>query len=192
MPLGWCAIDVIRTAAGGLARKAIENAARRELVAAVEVAEEEIDPIFDRIIQRDPIAVSIGGYGKPGNLIGRVDVDLANRQVIYRVRSIILRGEGDAADISLARAAHREMIRRAAKKAEQNGLTEFKLLGENANANFQLHADKLGREIGIANSGLKLPGDGGQGFLNYQVTLQVSKVRASNAVKITRALAKPR
>ncbi len=84
------------------------------------------------------------------------------------------------------------MIRRAANKAEQNGLTEFKLLGENANPNFQLHADKLGRGIGIANSGLKLPGDGGQGFLNYQVTLQVSKVRASNAVKITRALAKPR
>ncbi len=63
-------------AARRLGRKAIEGAARRELVAAAEVAEEEIDPILDRIIQRDPIAVSIGGYGKPGNLIGRVDVDL--------------------------------------------------------------------------------------------------------------------
>jgi hypothetical protein len=56
------------------------------------------------------------------------------------------------------------------------------MLGESANPNFRLHADKLGREIGIPKSGLALAGDGGSGFLNYEVTLQVSKVRASNVV----------
>jgi hypothetical protein len=168
--LGIAAVGVvaIRMAARRLARKALEDAIKGELPAAARTA------------QRDPIAVTTGAYMRPGSLASIVEVDLAKREVTYRVKSIVFKGEGDAAQISLARAAHREMIRRTAKKAEENGLTRFKMLGSNAGPDFRLHADNLARTIGVPDSGLVLAGDGGAGWLNYEVTLEVSKIRASN------------
>ena len=68
------------------------------------------------IIQGEPPAVKLGSMGQPGNLIARVEVG-AGGKVVYRVDSIILKGEGNAAELATARLAHRQMIVRAAQQA---------------------------------------------------------------------------
>jgi len=98
------------------------------------------------------------------------------------VSAIVLKGQGEAAEIELARAAHREMIKRAAKKAQENGLKQFELRGIDANANFRGHADKLARDIGIPGSGKVLAGSA-SGFSSYEVTIDVAKALTSSARK---------
>jgi hypothetical protein len=125
---------------------------------------------WSKHIQANPPAVKLGKMGEPGNLFAMVHT--FDERVIYEVTAIVLRGEGDDAVIQLARGAHREMIRRAALEAQKQGKREFVMLGKNANANFQRHADDLARKIGIPGSGKRIPG----GTLgDYEVTLDVGK-----------------
>jgi hypothetical protein len=172
---------VVRTIARRIASKALASGVKRELTSGVRAIEEKIDEDFwKNIIIGNPPYVRIGRMGEPGNLWAQVEV--ANGKVIYQVNAIVLKGEGDAAEIALARAAHREMIRRAAKKAQENGLKQFELRGVAANANFRGHADKLAREIGIPGSG-KVLGKSGE-YIDYGATLDVAKALASKRAKM--------
>jgi hypothetical protein len=171
---------VVRTIARRIASKALASGVKRELTTGVKKIEERIDEEFwKKIITGNPPYVRLGRMGEAGNLWAHVEV--ANGKVLYRVGSIVLKGEGEAAEIALARAAHREMIRRAAKKAQENGLKKFELRGIDANANFRAHADKLAREIGIPGSGKVLKKSGN--FIDYEVTLDVAKALASKGAK---------
>jgi hypothetical protein len=127
------------------------------------------------IIHGEPPRVDIGRFGHPGCLFGELKV--AEGEVTYHVKAIILRGEGTAeemANMATARLAHREMIMQAAEQAQKNGQRQFKLLGKDANANFQAHANRLANEVGVPNSGKVL--EGSAGFSNYEVTLDVKLV----------------
>ncbi len=115
-------------------------------------------------------AVRLGQYGRPGNLIARVDSP-PGEGVTYRVTAIVLRGEASA-EVALARSAHRAMIRRAAEMARKIGAKTFKLVGEQANPNFRKHADGLAEQIGIPKSG-KVTSNIGGAYGNYEVTLRV-------------------
>jgi hypothetical protein len=128
------------------------------------------------IIQGDPPTVKIGKFGEPGNLFGGVEVS-AGSKVVYRVDAIVLKGEGNAADLATARLAHREMIVRAAQKAQRAGQKQFAFRGIQANPNFCAHADALASEVGVPNSGKVLGGTGA--YSNYEVILDVAKVLAS-------------
>lgn len=126
-----------------------------------------------RVIQGDYPAVRLGRVGQPGNLFARVDVSAEG--VTYRVSMIVLRGEGSAAEIQLARSAHRAMIRRAAEMARKMGARTFKLVGEQANPNFVKHADGLAERMGVPKSGKatsKITG----AHSDYEVTLRVDLV----------------
>jgi hypothetical protein len=126
-----------------------------------------------------PWSVRTGSYGEPGNLIARIETDPAGG-VIYRIDAIVLKDYpqgGNAAAIALARAGHREMIRRAAIEAKTAGHAHFRLRGMQANANFRAHADRLARQIGVAGSGHS-PGGVGGAHPDYEVTLDVAKVLA--------------
>jgi hypothetical protein len=134
------------------------------------VPDPSIPPHLKRIMQGDHPAVRLGQYGRPGNLIARVDS--AGEGVTYRVTSIVLRGEGATAEIQLARSAHRAMIRRAAEMARKVGAKTFKLVGEQAGPNFRTHADALAEQIGIPKSG-KVTSKIGGAYGDYEVTLRV-------------------
>jgi len=168
---------VVRTIARRLAAKALASGVKRELTAGINEAEKELQRLVNKAIQQEPLAVTVGRYGRPGNLIAMVKA--SRHELTYEVKVIFLKGEGDAAEISLARAAHREMIKRAAKKAQQSGLRQFKLRGVDANANFRAHADKLAREIGVPGSGQVLKKSGE--YIDYEVTLDVAKALAGSA-----------
>jgi hypothetical protein len=75
------------------------------------------------------------------------------------------------------KATHRQMLKLAAQQARANGQTTFKMVGRQANQNFQRHADKLARDVGVPNSGKSL---GTPPLRDYEVTLDVSKVLSSN------------
>jgi hypothetical protein len=168
---------VVRTIARRIASKALASGVKRELTSGVKKIEEKLDEEFwKKIITGNPPYVRIGRMGKAGNLWAQVGV--ADGKVMYQVNSIVLKGEGEAAEIALARAAHREMIKRTAKKAQQSGLRQFKLRGVDAGPNFRAHADKLAREIGVAGSGKVLKKSGE--YVDYEVTLDVAKALASN------------
>jgi hypothetical protein len=131
-----------------------------------------------KVLFGDPPQVNVGSFARPGNLTGHVEV--SGGKVVYKVKTIILRGQGSAkemAEIEMARLAHREMIMRAAEQAQKAGLKEFKFLGVDANANFQAHANRLAAEVGVPNSGTVLAGSA-PGFSSYEVTLDVAKVLA--------------
>ena len=123
-----------------------------------------------------PPAVRTGAYGMPGNLIGRIETPIGGR-VIYRIESIVLTGVGDPAQIGVARAAHREMIRLAAEEAQKSRQTQFLMVGSQANANFQAHADRLAQSVGVPRSGRQIPRITGA-HPDYEVTLDVAKVLA--------------
>ncbi len=132
------------------------------------------------IIFGQPPAVRVGQFARPGCLFGHVTSTSAEREVVYNVKAIILRGGSsteEMVNIQTARLAHREMIMRAAEEAQAKGLKQFKLLGTDANVNFQAHANRLAQEVGVPNSGRVLSGSA-PGFSNYEVTLDVAKVLA--------------
>ena len=129
------------------------------------------------IVQGEPPTVKIGTYGQAGNLIARVEVG-AGGKVVYRVKSIILQGEGSAAEIATARLAHREMLARAALQAQKAGQKTFMLRGVQANQNFRAHADRLAQAVGEPGSGKSLGGLPGM-HSDYEVVLNVGKVLAS-------------
>ncbi len=126
-----------------------------------------------RVIQGDYPAVRLGRVGQPGNLFARVES--TGEGVTYRVSMIVLRGEGSAAEIQLARSTHRAMIRRAAEMARRAGASTFKLVGEQANPNFVRHANELAEKMGVPKSGKatsKITG----AYSDYAVTLRVDLV----------------
>jgi hypothetical protein len=123
---------VVRTIARRIAAKALQSAIKRELTSGAahgleNEAKKELERLVNKAIQQEPLAIKIGHYGRPGNLFAMVKG--SGRELTYEVEAIVLKGEGDAAEIALARAAHREMIKRTAKKAQQSGLRQFKLRG---------------------------------------------------------------
>jgi hypothetical protein len=142
------------------------------------VPDPSIPPHLRRSIQGDYPAVRLGQYGRPGNLIARVES--TGEGVTYRVTSIVLRGEGTAAEIQSARSAHRAMIRRAAEIARKAGAETFKLVGEQAGPNFRKHADVLADTIGIPKSGKSTSKIAGA-YGDYEVTLRVDLTLRSSA-----------
>lgn len=94
--------------------------------------------------------------------------------VVYRVDEMIAVG----ADALTVKAAHRSLIVAAAQEARRMGQPTFKMLGIQANPNARRHFDKLARDIGVPNSGKQLYSP--VGFPNYEVTLKVDKVLATN------------
>jgi len=131
-----------------------------------------------RVIQGDYPAVRLGRIGEPGNLFARIEA--TGEGVTYRVSMIVLRGEGSAAEIQLARSAHRAMIRRAAEMARKAGAPTFKLVGEQANPNFVRHANELAEKMGVPNSG-KATSKVRGAYNDYEVTLNVDSVLRPNA-----------
>jgi hypothetical protein len=115
-------------------------------------------------------SVHVGVFGEPGHVIARIDLEQGD--VVYRVASIHLKAGGNLAELE-ARAAHLDMMKRAAQEAQKRGQAKFTVRGIDANANFQARFDKLAREIGVSGSGKRLPGSA-QG--NYEVTLKADKV----------------
>lgn len=103
---------------------------------------------------------------------------LADRTgVTYRVAEII----AYFAEKGTIRAAHRAMLTAAAQEARRLGHRTFKLLGKQANPNFRKHADKLARQVGVANSGKEVSqGIPGAMFGDYEVTLRVDRVLSTN------------
>jgi hypothetical protein len=113
--------------------------------------------------------VRLGPGNEPGSLWA--SIQQTSSGVIYRVDMIVLQGEG--AGVATARATHREMIRRAAFAAREQGQSTFKMVGKQANPNFVRHADKLAKEVGVAGSGKA--GMPGAGYPDYEVTLDVAR-----------------
>ena len=142
------------------------------------VPDPSVPPHLRQVIQGDYPAVRLGRVGRPGNLFARVD--RAGEGVTYRVSMIVLRGEGSAAEIRLARSAHRAMIRRAAEMARQAGARTFKLVGEQASPNFVRHANDLAEKMGVPKSGKSTSKISG-GYSDYEVTLRVDLVLKPSA-----------
>lgn len=137
------------------------------------VPDPSIPPQLSRVIQGDYPAVRLGRVGQPGNLFARVET--TGEGVTYRVSMIVLRGEGSAAEIQLARSAHRALIRRAAEMARKMGFNTFKLVGEQASPHFVKHADGLAEKMGVPKSGKatsKITG----AYSDYEVTLRADLV----------------
>lgn len=122
-------------------------------------------------------AAHVGTFGAPGHLIARIEIEQG--RVIYRVASIHLKAQGNAAEAA-ARVAHRNMLTRAAQEAQKRGHKEFTLRGIDANQNFRAHADKLASGSGVPGSGKALPGSA-DGFTSYEVTLDAAKVLSLGA-----------
>ncbi|MBL8259376.1 MAG: hypothetical protein JNM60_06180 [Candidatus Competibacteraceae bacterium] len=97
-------------------------------------------------------------------------------KVIYRVDQMIAVG----ADARTVKAAHRSLIVAAAQEARRMGQATFKMLGIQANHNARRHFDKLAREVGVPNSGKQFPSSLPMAYPNYEVTLSVDKVLATN------------
>lgn len=96
--------------------------------------------------------------------------------VVYRVDEMIAVG----ANAATVKAAHRSLIVAAAQEARRLGQRTFKMLGIQANSNARRHFDKLAREVGDPRSGKQLPSSLPVGYSNYEVTLSVDKVLATN------------
>lgn len=142
------------------------------------VPDPSVPPQLRRVIQGDNPAVRLGRVGQPGNLFARVET--TGQGVTYRVSMIVLRGEGSAAEIRLARSAHRAMIRRAAELARQAGAPTFKLVGEQASPNFVRHANDLAEKMGVPKSGKATSKIAGA-YSDYEVTLRVDLVLKSSS-----------
>lgn len=137
-----------------------------------------------RVVPKGPAPAVRGFLGITGKMarLGQMGADdclissvqTAGKRVVYRVDAISAMG----ADAARIRAAHRAMLRTAAEEALAAGQTEFTMIGKQANANFRRHADKLAREVGVAQSGRQLSGV--PPLNDYEVTLDVAKVLASN------------
>jgi hypothetical protein len=121
-------------------------------------------------------SVSVGSYGTPGHLVARIEVE--EGKVVYRVASVHFKAQGKAVEIK-ARAAHRDMIQRAAQEAQKRGQNEFTYRGIDAGDQFRAHANKLAGDMGRPGSGKALPNSSG-GKPDYEVTLDTAKVLASN------------
>ncbi|MBK8183688.1 MAG: hypothetical protein IPK63_12710 [Candidatus Competibacteraceae bacterium] len=97
-------------------------------------------------------------------------------KVVYRVDEMI----AVSAEAITVKAAHRSLIVAAAQEARRMGQATFKMLGIQANHNARRHFDKLAREIGVPNSGKQFPSNVPMAYPNYEVTLSVDKVLATN------------
>jgi hypothetical protein len=161
-----------RTAAIGATKQAAATATNRAGAATASRAGAEAGTIR---------SVHVGPFGEPGHVIARIETE--HGKVIYRVASIHLKAQGSAAEMA-ARAAHRDMMRNAAQEAQKRGQAHFTLRGIDANVNFRAHADKLAREVGVANSGRILPGST-SGFSSYEVTLDAAKLLSKRSVQPT-------
>jgi hypothetical protein len=120
--------------------------------------------------------VSVGSYGTPGHLIARIEVE--EGKIVYRIAAIHLKAGGNAAEVA-ARAAHRDMLTRAAKEAQKRGQKEFTLRGIEAGDQFRAHANRLATESGVAGSGKVVQGSAAGP--NYEVTLDAARVLSSGA-----------
>jgi hypothetical protein len=113
----------------------------------------------------------VGKFPEPGHLHAQIDVEAG--KIVYRIKSIHLRGNGSAAELE-ARAAHLDMMKRSALEAQKRGQSEFTVRGMDAGPVFQARFKQLAERIGVKNSG-KLSA-GSKGFQNFEVRLTVSKV----------------
>ena len=164
------------------ARKLLKGPTEELAKDASKVVNDETKQAVDRVISGNPPVVNIGATGRPGNLVARVDIG-HDGEVIYNVQHIVLKPGEDAtaaelASLTKARLAHRTMITRAAEEARRRGLKEFIFRGEQAGPAFVKHANDLAREIGVPGTGHMIGGSGGM-YGNYEVTLNVAKVLAS-------------
>ncbi|WP_367025573.1 SpvB/TcaC N-terminal domain-containing protein [Methylococcus sp. ANG] len=120
--------------------------------------------------------VRINRFGDADSLHARIEV--GDSQVTYRVTGISAYDEAAgrmaAPGQSAARAAHREMLRQAARIAQARGQPEFTMIGEQANPNFQAHAARLARTVGDPSS-IRVSGSGA-GHPNVRVRLRVDAV----------------
>jgi hypothetical protein len=146
------------------------GAAPDEAVATTKVTRRSVPPTEVPPAPIQGNMVRLGSPGAPGNLFASIQATA--QEVVYRVDMIVLEGKGPA--VATARATHRAMIKRAAQTAQSAGLSEFKMIGKQANENFVRHADKVAQEIGVAGSGKRV-GVGSPGFSDYEVILVVTK-----------------
>jgi len=122
-------------------------------------------------------AARVGHFREPGHLIARIEIEQG--RVVYRVASIHLKAQGNAAEAA-ERVAHCNMLARAAQEAQKRGQKEFTLRCIDANPNFRAHADKLAAGSGVSGSGKVIPGSA-DGFTSYEVTLDAAKVLSSSS-----------
>lgn len=133
-------------------------------------------------LTRKLIPGMIGGNTPSANLryasgdLLQAGVQNVEGKIVYRVDQMIAVGT----DAMTVKAAHRSLIVAAAQEARRMGQMTFKMLGIQANLNARRHFDKLAREIGVPNSGKQLSSGLPIGYQNYEVTLSVDKVLATN------------
>lgn len=123
--------------------------------------------------------VSVGEYGGADALRGAINVS-AMDEVTYSVQSISSVSEPGVP--SVAKAAHRELLKQAAETAKASGKKTFLLVGEQANPNFVRHADGLANRVGVPGSGKQL--GGGAGHASYRVELVAEKVLAADPAEV--------
>jgi hypothetical protein len=123
--------------------------------------------------------VAVGEYGGTDALRAAINVS-AMDEVTYSVQSIS--GVSQPGVPSVAKVAHRELLRQAAETAKASGKKTFILVGEQANPNFVRHADGLANRVGVPGSGKQL--GGGAGHANYRVELVAEKVLAADQVEV--------
>jgi hypothetical protein len=151
---------ILRVGAG--TRRLLASGLNRAAAEAV-VAAEESGTIASKFV---------GRFGEPGHLVARVELE--GGKVVYRISSIHLRAGGSVAELE-ARAAHLEMMERAALEAQKRGQAAFTVRGIDAGENFQVRFKALADRIGVRNSGKLSPGSA-SGFQNFEVTLTPGKV----------------
>lgn len=124
--------------------------------------------------------IQVGRFGDGNCLWGYIYVQDGN--VVYEVKAIIAIAAGqirdsDPTDADI-RGHHRAMLVRAAKEAQARSKTTFIFKGNQANPNFQSHANKLAVKCGIPTSGRRF--DFGGSFPHYEVTLYAAAILADN------------
>jgi len=94
-------------------------------------------------------------------------------KIVYHIDSIHLKAGGNVAEME-ARAAHLELMERAALEAQKRGQATFTLRGVAAGENFQTRFKQLAERIGVKRSARTFPGS--TGMDNFEVQLTASKV----------------
>jgi len=124
--------------------------------------------------------IRVGRFGDGNCLWGHICVQEGD--VIYEVKAIIAITNGqirdsDPTDADI-RGHHRAMLVRAAKEAQARSKTTFIFKGNQANPNFQKHANQLAVQCGIPTSGRQVHSGGS--FPHYEVTLYAAAILADN------------
>jgi hypothetical protein len=170
--LGFTGVALARTSAqcsirvvlkvGGRARRLLASGINRGAAEATKAAVEESGTIVSK---------SVGSFNTPGHL--RARVDLEKGKIVYHIDSIHLKAGGNVAEME-ARAAHLELMERAALEAQKRGQATFTLRGVAAGENFQTRFKQLAERIGVKRSARTFPGS--TGMDNFEVQLTASKV----------------